>query len=246
MAAAMIKARHSRWAQSLFHRYIMRLMQHHFHAFHLLGEVPVWPDNAHLLVLPNHCSWWDGFFIHLLNTRVWHRRPYLMMLEEQLEQHRFFARLGVFSVRSDGFAAARQSLCYIRQVMAEQPPAEIFLALFPQGELRPDFIRPLGYKPGILWLVKQAESPVVVVQLAIRIEFLEQQRPDVFFEFGPLHRFERKAPDLERLEVEHGALLDRLGRRICAGERGALLLTGHASVSETWVRWRARLKGDRT
>jgi len=234
----MIPARHSKWAQALFHPYIMRLMRRHFHGFHLLGEVPEWPPQRTLFILPNHVSWWDGFFIHLLNERLWQRKPYLMMLEEQLSQHRFFARLGVFSVKTEGFAAAKSSLNYLRSVFTSHATGEIMFCLFPQGELRRPQVRPLGYKPGILWLLRQSPAPVEVVQLGIRIEYLEHQHADVFFEFQPLSFAAGHTPDLAEMDAAHATLLERMGGRILAGEQGRELLHGHASVSDRWLQWR--------
>ena len=242
----MIPARHSKWAQALFHPYIMRLMRRQFHGFHLLGAVPEWPQEHLLVVLPNHASWWDGFFIHLLNERLWQRVPYLMMLEEQLAKNRFFSRLGVFSVRSQGFAAARRSLQYLQTIIRDNKPGDIFLCLFPQGELRPYNLRPLGYKPGILWLLRQASGPAAIVQLGIRIEYLEQQHADVFFEFAPLEFSDARMTDLQTLQAAHARLLERLQGRIIAGERGVNLLQGRTSINEKFQRWRHFRTGETT
>ena len=38
-----------------------------FMKFRCWGELPEIPDHLPLLLLPNHSTWWDGFFVYLLN-----------------------------------------------------------------------------------------------------------------------------------------------------------------------------------
>lgn len=234
----MIPARFSRGAWRLFRLYLHPAMRRQFHSIHLLGEEPEWPSEYPLVILPNHCSWWDGFFIYILNDQLWHRRPFLMMLEEQLSQHRFFTRLGVFSVDPSTPGGVRQSLRYTRELLTGGAAQERFLCLFPQGELRPWFVRPLGYKPGILWLLEKAAVPVCLVQLGFRIEFLLQQRPQVFCEFSQPILWSGQDLPLGELEARHAALLDRMNQRLLDGEEGKILFQGSGSVNTRWLRWR--------
>ncbi len=237
----MITARHNKAAQTLFHLYIMPAMKRQFHAVHLLGDEPGWPDHTPLIVLPNHCSWWDGFFIHLLNVRLWHRQPYVMMLEEQLRKRPFFRRLGVFSIDPSTPGGVRRSLRYTREILSGEEAARRMLCLFPQGELLPWDTRPLGYKPGVIWLLQRLERPVCLVQLAIRIEFLQQQRPQLFLEFSQPLTWSGEENALREWEEAHAALLARLSRRITGGEEGRILLMGRRSVDARWQRWRSLL-----
>lgn len=240
----MITARHSKAAQALFHLYIMPAMRRQFHAVHLLGQEPDWPARTPLIILPNHSSWWDGFFIYLLNLRLWRRQPWVMMLEEQLRKRPFFRRLGVFSVNPATPGGVRCSLRYARALLTGEAAGGRMLCLFPQGELLPWQTRPLRYKPGLIWLLQHLEQPVCLVQLAIRIEFRDQQRPEVFFEFSQPLEWPGGPELLQEWQEDHAALLERLSRRIADGEEGRLLLQGRRSVDARWQRWRGRLRRD--
>ena len=94
----MIQARHAAWADRIFHPYVTWLFKRHFHALRLLGKIPETNPELPLLLLPNHSTWWDGFFVYLLNKKLFERQPYLMRREDQLSRYRFFTRLGAYSI----------------------------------------------------------------------------------------------------------------------------------------------------
>ena len=242
----MIPAQHNKSAEALFFLYIIPAMRRHFHSIHLLGVEPDWPQNHPLLILPNHCSWWDGFFIYLLNSRVWRRKPYLMMLEEQLAQNRFFRYLGAYSVNSKNPGALRTSLRYTQEILSGRWQQNIMLCIFPQGELLPWQVRPLGYKPGMLWLLQNLNLPVWIVQMGIKIEFLLQQRPQVFIEFAEPLRYSDGEGTLEFWQQRHTRLLEAMDQKILHKEEGRLLLQGKKSVNTRWLQLRqsiSRSKG---
>ncbi|HOT97453.1 MAG TPA: lysophospholipid acyltransferase family protein [bacterium] len=237
----LITARHSKTALALFHLYLLPAMQRQFHAVYLLGNEPAWPAHTPLIILPNHSSWWDGFFVDLLNIRLWQRQLYVMMLEEQLRKRLFFRRLGVFSIDPATPGGVRSSLRYTRELLQGEAAGRRVLCFFPQGELLPWQTRPLGYKPGLIWLLQHLEGPVCLVQLGIRIEFLQQQRPEVFLEFSRPLQWSGRPELLAEWEEGHAVLLDGLSRRIAAREEGRILLQGRHSVDARWQHWRGLL-----
>jgi 1-acyl-sn-glycerol-3-phosphate acyltransferase len=186
-------------------------------------------------LLPNHSTWWDGFFVHLVNKTVFNRHLYLMMLEEQLRKNSFFSRVGAFSIQPDSPAAIRTTLRYTLNTLRETPSAMI--CWFPQGVLLPWDIRPLNYQPGISRVLKLAPKPLTVLGLAIKIEYLDDQHPDVFLQFDR-PRVIDNSHDLtaERLERNETELLEELRSRICHKERGHLLLQGKSSINTVMER----------
>jgi hypothetical protein len=59
----MIQAQHAAWADRIFHPYVTWLFKRHFHVVRLLGKIPETNPELPLLLLPNHSTWWDGFFV---------------------------------------------------------------------------------------------------------------------------------------------------------------------------------------
>lgn len=226
----MIPAKHTAWADLLFRPYLVRLLRRHFHAIRILGDMPSPSVDLPLLLLPNHSTWWDGFFVYLLNKRHFRRPAYLMMLEEQLSRYPFFSRLGVFSIQPTSPKSAQVSLNYAISLLAQPSLPRALMCLFPQGELQPWGARPLEYRRGVEWILRQYGRPVHILPLAIRCEFRGEQCAETFLLFGQnrlcdAHTF----PGTDWLEDTEETLLDEMALRIAQGETGRILLQGRRS-----------------
>ncbi len=231
----MIKAKHITWAEWIFAPYIRHLFKQNFFRFHLLGDIPVLKSSGPTLLLPNHSTWWDGFFVYYLNKILFHRKIYLMMLEEQLATFPFFAKLGAFGIRSDNFSGVRASLLYALEILnshTEEDP--VLLCMFPQGELQPWQKDPLEYRRGFHVIAEHFKQDLTIVQLGIKTEFLDQQRPEVFFKFSvPEIVSAKQMANVETYRQNHRSLLWILDQSIRAGETGETLFDGRASISTT-------------
>jgi len=215
----MIEATPSASAGWIFNIYLKRLLKKHFFSVRLLGNVPEPAPEQPILLLPNHSTWWDGFFVWQLNEQLFGRPFYLMMLQEQLQRYSFFRKLGVFGIDPANPKGMLSSLDYSVKLLNQLPPP--ILTVFPQGELLPTRQSPLGYKKGIDWILKRYAGPINLLPLAIRCEFTAEQLPLVFFEFGDVINL--SGSDFEGirwLEEQETHLLKQLDERIIAGERG--------------------------
>ncbi len=218
----MIRAQHRFWADLIFQPYLMWLFKRNFHTIQLLGMPPEIPPHLPLLLLPNHSTWWDGFFVYLLNKQIFRRTAYLMMLEAQLSKYRFFAKIGAYSIEPKHRQGIVESLKYTVELLNQGMP---LVSIFPQGELLPWHTRPLGYKRGIEWVLREYGKSVAVLPLAIRTEFLGEKRPSVFFLFGDVSLLDAETfHGIDWLEKTESALLDDLASRILRQEEGRNLL----------------------
>ena len=204
----MIKASHKKWANWVFRPYVQYIMAQQFHRIELVTPLPEIRKDAPLLLLPNHSTWWDGFFVYWLNKQVWQRPVYLMVLKETLLKFPFFRHLGAFSIDPASLSATRESLIYSQNIVHSQPSP--VLCLFPQGKLMPWGKRPLEYKPGIQWLIKNSPKNLQIILLAIKIEFGTEQRPTVYLCLQKIKNIEQGLilPD------KHAELLTRLDNLI--------------------------------
>jgi hypothetical protein len=232
----MITARHDPWAEALFTPYITRLLRRHFHALRLLGEPPSPPRGLPLLIVPNHSTWWDGFFLYILNRLLLGRRLHLMMLEEQLARFRFFRRIGAFGIRPGSIGEVAASLAYSASVLREPANA---LCLFPQGVMRHPSARPLGFRPGLERILREHGAPVGILPLAIRCEFYEDQRPEALFQFDRcLEAGPGSYPGSGWIEERVTGLLDQAGRAAQEKSPGRLLVAGQVGAGERWTAFR--------
>jgi 1-acyl-sn-glycerol-3-phosphate acyltransferase len=225
----MITARHNPIAQVLFDRYIMRLMRRSFHAAHLIGDVPELKPDKPLLLMPNHNSWWDGFFIHLLNKHSYNRKIYIMMLEEQLRKYWFFRSVGAYSIDPGKPRSVIESLEYTSGIMKQEGGAALF-CLFPQGELLP-YGAPLNYERGYKWIVKRSDGAAILLPLAMKVEQRIEQRPEVFFLFGnPIDVSSMHCPDPRFMVQMHTTLMATLDDAIRNGSPSRNILHGYSSL----------------
>lgn len=220
----MIVAKHQRWAHALFRPYLRSLIQRRFHAFHLLGELPSIPNDTPILLLPNHATWWDGFFPYMLNELCWQREYFIMMLEHRLKEFWFFRFLGAFSINQQSPKGIVETLDYTVQLLQ----GKRIIVMFPQGELSAWGKRPLGYNRGIERVLKKCRDEgkrVAIVPLAMRCEFLDDEKPHIFLLCGePLWTDAHDIPTTAALEQIETQLLENITNRIIAGEKGTILL----------------------
>lgn len=225
----MIKANPTRWAKFIFHIYVMRLMKRHFHAFHLFGDLPHPDPDLPLLLIPNHSTWWDGFFVYLLNKEFLKRETYLMMLDRQLAKYKFFSRIGAFGITPGDRKNVLESLNYTVELLQKR---NVMITMFPQGILLPWGKRPLNFKKGIEAIIRSYGKPINILPLAMRAEYGGEQRAEVFFQFGQNFVVDtRSFRGVKWLEEIESDLLDDLADRINRGEKGRQILVGRGSIN---------------
>jgi 1-acyl-sn-glycerol-3-phosphate acyltransferase len=236
-----IPARHWPLFARAFAWYAERLLRGHFRALHVRGSLP--PVNEPLLVVAQHVGWWDPLvFFHLSRVRFVGKH-YVMMEEANLRQFPFFGWLGAFSLDRRARGAALPSVRYALARLRE-PGARVWI--FPQGALQPADFRPLRCEPGAGWLAARTET--LAVPVALRYEFLESQRPEIFVSFGtprtvlPVGHPAGVDPVADMLTAEADRLRDDVYRAQLDGfDR---ILEGRRSVSDLFAGIR-RVVGNR-
>jgi len=229
----MIKAKPAKWANFIFDLYVSRLLNKSFNSFRFLNECPDTNPDLPLLLVPNHSSWWDGFFIYLLNKKLFNRQMYIMMLESQLSRLMFFRKLGAFSINPEHKNEIRKSLRYTLDLMRETRKPASLITIFPQGELLPWSKRPLHFRKGIEWIISHFPGELNLLPVAIRIEFLMEQRADVYFKFGVNRVYNSTSfTGVANLETSFTHLLDSIENDINNGVEGHYLNRGKSSINK--------------
>jgi len=228
----MIKAQHKVWAKLVFHPYLIRLIRKHFFCLYLIEEFQPVDTNVPILLMPNHSTWWDGFFVYVLNYLTYKRPLYVMMLEEQLSKYPFFSKVGAYSIQPGQRASVLETMKYSLDILQNVKNPAPLVCLFPQGEMMPASARPIKFRRGFEWLIKHANTDIMPVLLAMRVEYLEQQQPEVFFHLNSLGFV--KSLKKDELETKLSQTLDDMLQKIVSGNKGQLLLTGKKSVNQIW------------
>jgi 1-acyl-sn-glycerol-3-phosphate acyltransferase len=189
-----------------------------------------------VLVCGNHVAFWDGLLIAQvtdllgLDTRV-------LMRADQLRKAPLLRWAGCFGLEAgdpkDGARAVRHAAALL-----DRPGRVVWV--FPQGEQRPQWARPLGFSRGHELILRRAPG-AALVPLALHYEVGEREQPEAWLRFGP----PLAQPRL--LEASIIESLQAVQAQIQAGARPAALWPeparlGEGAASRLLARW--LLSGD--
>jgi len=133
-----------------------------------------------LLMIGNHHTWWDGFFILALNELILKRTMYVMMTEEQMKRFMFLRRLGGFGVDHREGKDALSVFRYTTGLLENDPNA--LVVIFPSGVMTPYGDTP-SYKEGFARIAALVPG-VQIVPCALKATHIDGQYPDVFIRCG--------------------------------------------------------------
>ncbi len=188
-----------------------------------------------MIICANHSSWWDGYIAALVERHL-KLDGYLMMEEAQLRRYIFFTWIGCFSVDRQNGRSALQSIRYAARLLKQHPQRMVWL--FPQGEIAPNDRRPLKFFSGATHLAKLS-APVLLYPLATRIEYLAEQRPDLYISLGEpllIGKEESQTPNFLKayttmLEQSVTAELDQLRTDVIASDYASFTQIMHGWAS---------------
>jgi len=189
----MIPQRENRLIKKLFVPYLtyrlnkaFKMIQH--------DEVELLPGHS-ILLLPNHFSWWDGFFAGQLNHTYLKHDFFIMMQEDHLQKRMLFNLLGGFSIKRNSREMV-ESLQYAAKLL-DNP--NNLVTIFPQGALQSNHIDEITVERGIDYIVKKIKGNCQIIYYSAFIEYFESLRPSVYIRFlncGTNHNF-----DFEKLKA---------------------------------------------
>ncbi|QQS36417.1 MAG: lysophospholipid acyltransferase family protein [Ignavibacteriales bacterium] len=195
----MIKADHKKWARFIFDIYITRELKNKFNRFILVNEFPEIEPGSSLLILPNHFSWWDGFFIDYYTKHFIKRKIHLLMLEEQLKRYWFFKKVGAYSINPDNAKSTFESLQYTAEVLND---LDNFVVYYPQGKIEQYEKRPPLFKPGVLKVLENSKLKTNVLPVGFKISYSENKLPDVFVRSGKMISVAPRENSFELIRTE--------------------------------------------
>jgi 1-acyl-sn-glycerol-3-phosphate acyltransferase len=167
----MLEARQNLFVVAFFRWYTRLKLKRNFHKVQIKSTFQ--EKNLPVLVLSNHVSWWDGFWVNYLNQQVFRRKFYFMMLEEQLRKFSFFRNTGGFSVKK-GSRSAVESLRYASKLLSDK---QNMVLMFPQGEIRSMHQQEIVFEKGLEIILKMTENPVQIVFVANLTDYFSQAKP---------------------------------------------------------------------
>jgi hypothetical protein len=171
------KATHHFFLYPFFKRYAVWKIRRNFHDVYIKGEFH--EKNLPVLLISNHLSWWDGFWAIYLNIRLFHRKFYFMMLEDQLKKHMFFNKTGGYSIKK-GSKSIIETIDYTSSLLTDN---KNIVLLFPQGEIQSLYTQPIRFEDGIGYVMKKITCDIQIIFLVTLIDFFSHPKPGLFLYF---------------------------------------------------------------
>jgi len=134
----------------------------------------------------NHAYWWDGFWSQLCTEEFFRQNLHIIIEYKQLKKHRFFTRIGAFSLDQSRPRSVLDTLRYAAELLTADSDRQNALWIFPQGKIEPVDRRPLLFFKGTASIVSRVfeKTPLIyLVSVVSRIEYLDEQKPELCLSF---------------------------------------------------------------
>ena len=169
-----IKAKDHKFIRPFFRKYTNWLIKRNFYKVIIHGSYE--DKKLPLLILSNHMSWWDGFWLNYLNTKIFRKRFHFMMLEEQLRKYWYFQYTGAYSVKK-GHRSVLETLSYTSELLSDK---ENLVLIFPQGDIASLYTRYFKFGKGIETILNAAAGKVQVLFIANLLDYFSNKKPSLF------------------------------------------------------------------
>lgn len=182
---------HNYFIYGFFKWYSVLKIRRSFHNVCLRGDFT--DRDLPVLLISNHISWWDGFWAMYLNLKVFRRRFYFMMLEDQLKKNRFFFKTGGYPVKK-GSKSIIKALNYTTTLLNDK--SNIVL-IFPQGEIRSQHDRAIRFEKGLEYILRKTAKQIHIVFLVCLTDYFSSPKPGLY-----LYYMEYTGADISKIDIE--------------------------------------------
>lgn len=172
----MIEERHNFLARFVFNAYEFKILKNTFNRFILLNDVNFLSTNKPVLLLPNHFSWWDGFFVDfLVRSCDAAKKFHIIMLEEQLKRYWFFRFLGAIGFNPTNPKGVINLANKIANLLSNPLNLVVF---YPQGEIQL-FDEDIKVKSGLQFILNKVQNDIEIFYPFFKIQYFENRKPDL-------------------------------------------------------------------
>ena len=159
---------------SFFSWYIQFIIKKDFSAFKY-SEVEIKQDAA-ILVLANHFSWWDGFFLFYINKKVFKKQFHVLVNAENYTKVGFLKYLGAFAAENKG-KDVLETLNYAGKLLDN--PANLVL-VFPQGKLYSNHLKNISFEKGVMQMINASQKKNNIIFAATFIDYFSKRKPSAY------------------------------------------------------------------
>jgi len=172
-----LKAKYHPFIYPFFNKWYSRwLIKRHFSRVEVNGQFH--DRGLPLLVIANHTTWWDGFWVMHLNRTVFNRKFNFMMEEAQLRRHWYFNHAGGFSIRKNS-RSVLETLDYAKELLCNR---DNMVLMFPQGEIESVHNHPVKFNKGASRLMERCPD-ILVLFVVCLTDYFSAPKPGIYLYF---------------------------------------------------------------
>ncbi|MGO4878783.1 1-acyl-sn-glycerol-3-phosphate acyltransferase [Pedobacter sp. AJM] len=154
-----------------FSWYISFILKKDFAGFKYNNLQP--DDDASILILANHFSWWDGFFIFHINKKLFKKQFHVLVNAENYNQVGFLKYLGAFAAESSGKDVLGM-LNYAAKLLEDK---NNLVLIFPQGKLHSNHLKNITFEKGVMQVIKSCQKRFNIIFAATFIDYFSNRKP---------------------------------------------------------------------
>ncbi|QIL40170.1 glycerol acyltransferase [Pedobacter sp. HDW13] len=155
---------------SFFSWYIQFIIKKDFSAFHFDG-IETKP-NASILILANHFSWWDGFFIFYLNKKLFKKQFHVLVNAENYNKIGFLKYLGAFAAEGKG-KDVLDTLSYAGKLLDGE---NNLVLVFPQGKLYSNHLKNISFEKGVMQMINASQKKMSIIFVATFVDYFSKRK----------------------------------------------------------------------
>lgn len=189
----MIKNKHNFFITKFFDFYTKKIIKSDFNKI-VFDKNFKFDSNKSILLIGNHYSWWDGFWVYYLCLTLFNKKFNVMMLEEQLKKYYIFSYAGAFSIKKKS-EESNESLDYAIELLKD--PQNVVL-MFPQGKIQSQYVEQLHFRKGLHYITNNATNDFNLVYYTALIDYFSQRKPSAYIYLKNILNYKK----LSLLELE--------------------------------------------
>lgn len=170
----MITAKYHFFITPMFRLLTRFLVKRHFASVHTASDYV--ESDRPVLLIANHISWWDGFWLDFYNQNRVHKKFHFMMLESQLRKHSYFQYAGGFSVKKKSKESVK-SIEYTLQLLND---GSNLVLMFPQGEINSSYNNQILFQKGIKQILSKCNNNLDVLFVANLTDYFSKPKPALY------------------------------------------------------------------
>ena len=166
----MYQPRKNTFIYKFFSWYIQFIINKDFAAFNF-DKVELKKDSS-VLILANHFSWWDGFFIFYIKKKIFKKQFHVLVNGENYNKVGFLKYLGAFAAENSG-KDVLETLNYAGKLLDN--PDNLVL-VFPQGKLYSNHLKSISFEKGVMQMINASQKKINIIFAATFIDYFAKRK----------------------------------------------------------------------